>query len=902
MADESALTLAGLLRQLRKQAGLTQEELAERASLSVRSVSDMERGITLTARRETIRLLAEALGLTGPERDRFEAVARGRAAGAAVAGATRTLPRDVASFTGRERELTQLAGTAGVVGIHAIGGMAGVGKTAFAVHAAHQLSAQFPDGQIFLPLHGHTPGQQPVAPADALASLLQTAGVAARQIPADTDARAALWRDHLADRRLLLVLDDAVDSDQVRPLLPGAGGTLVLVTSRRHLTALGDARSISLDTLAPVEAATLLARLAARPGLDADDPAVRELARLCAYLPLAVGLMAGQLHHHPTWTAADLAAELASARDRLELLTAENLSVAAAFDLSYARLTGEQQRLFRRLGLHPGPDIDTYAAAALDPDEDGLAATRRGLRGLYDHHLLTEPGRGRFRFHDLIREHARTLAGTEPAAERDAATGRLLDYYLYVTQLADRYLVRRTPAVPPRALAVPRHAPELAAQPQAVAWLEAERINIQAAATQATRPGYATAISASLHSFLRVQGHWDQALVLHQLAIEAAERDGDRRAEAQARTDLATSQRMTGDYPAATENLTAAIETFRELGSRQGEANALLQLGNVQYPTGDYPAAARSLGQALEYYRDLGDLLGEASALSNLGAVQALTGDLPAAAASLTRALAANRELGDQQGQASALNYLGTVQRLSGDYPASAASQLQSLELHQQTGDRFGQASALNDLGAVQRITGDYAAAAASQTRALELFRDVGHRLGQASALGELGVVQTVTEDYPAAIDSLKQALELFTELRHLQGQASALCDLGAVQALTKDHAGALESLNRALEIYATLGHRQGQAEVLNNMGEALLAAGAAAGAQARHSEALDIAADIAVPAEEARAYEGIGRCQLRLGQAEEGGQNLRQALAIYQRINSTNTERVATLLAEQQL
>jgi tetratricopeptide (TPR) repeat protein/transcriptional regulator with XRE-family HTH domain len=901
MADEFALTLAGLLRQLRKQAGLTQEELAERASLSVRSVSDMERGITLTARRDTIRLLADALGLAGPERERFESVARGRPPGSAVAGATRTLPRDVASFTGRERELMQLAGTADVIGIHAIGGMAGVGKTAFAVHAAHQLSVQFPDGQIFLPLHGHTPGQQPVAPADALASLLQTAGVAAQQIPADTDARAALWRDYLADRRLLLVLDDAVDSDQVQPLLPGTGGSIVLVTSRRHLTALGDAQSISLDTLPPIEAAALLARLAARPGLEADDPTVREIARLCAYLPLAVGLMAGQLHHHPAWTAADMAAELATARDRLELMTAENLSVAAAFDLSYARLTGDQQRLFRRLGQHPGPDIDTYAAAALDPGDGGLAAARRGLRTLYDHHLLTEPVRGRYRLHDLIREHARTVASTDPVAERDAAAGRLLDYYLHVTLLADHHLIRRTPAVSPMAVAAPQHAPELATRPQAVAWLEAERLNIQGTAFQAARPGYVAAISASLHSFLRVQGHWDQALALHQLAIKAASQDRDRLAEAQARSDLATIQRMTGDYPGAAGNLTIAVETFRELGDRQGEANALLQLGNVQYPTGDYPEAVRSLGRALEHYRDLGDLLGEASALSNLGAVQALTGDLPAAAASLTSALDANRDLGDEQGQAHALNYLGTVQRMAGDYRAALTSQVQSLELHQQSGDRFGQASALNDLGAVQRITGDYAAATASQTRALELFRSVGHRLGQASALGDLGVVQTLTGDYPAAIDSLKQALELFTELGHRQGQASALCDLGPAQVLTRDHAGALESLNRALEIYASLGHRQGQAEVLNNMGEALLADNAAEDARARHQEALDIAVDIPAPAEEARAREGIGRCQLLAGHGAEGGRHLRQALGIYQRIKSTNAERVAALLRQQQ-
>ena len=226
------------------------------------------------------------------------------------------------------------------MGIHAIGGMAGVGKTALAVHAAHRLAARFPAGQIFLPLHGHTPGQQPVDPADALASLLLTAGVPAGQIPPGLEARMALWRDRLAEQQLLLILDDAAGSEQVRPLLPGAGGSLVLVTSRRHLSALEDATAISLDTLPPEEAAGLLVRLAGRAGLSPDDPAVGEITRLCGYLPLAIGMVARQLHHHPAWSAAGRAAELAAAVDRLELMATENLSVAAAFDLSYADLAG----------------------------------------------------------------------------------------------------------------------------------------------------------------------------------------------------------------------------------------------------------------------------------------------------------------------------------------------------------------------------------------------------------------------------------------------------------------------------------------------------------------------------------------------------------------------------------
>jgi len=356
---EAELSFARLLRQLRTEAGLTQEELAQAAGVSPRSVSDLERGITRTAHKDTGVLLAGALSLPGPVRELFVAAARGKApaaqvlaarqegaAGAFAAAATRALPRDIAAFTGRQAELAQLMGTlaaaaaegGGVVGVHAVDGMAGIGKTTFAVHAAHRLAGAFPDGQFFLPLHAHTPGRAPVGPGDALASLLLTAGVPAGQIPPGLDARAGRWRDHVAGKKILLLLDDAASREQVEPLLPGTAGSLVLITSRRRLTALYGASVISLDTLPPAEAATLLARLAARPGLRAGDGPVGELTRLRGYLPLAIGMLASQLRHHPAWTAAELAAGLAAARDRLGLLRAENLSVAAAFDLSYADL------------------------------------------------------------------------------------------------------------------------------------------------------------------------------------------------------------------------------------------------------------------------------------------------------------------------------------------------------------------------------------------------------------------------------------------------------------------------------------------------------------------------------------------------------------------------------------
>jgi transcriptional regulator with XRE-family HTH domain len=483
---EPPVTFAALLRKLRTEARLTQEELAEATGLSPRSISDLERGIAATPRRDTVRLLADALRLVGPARAEFEAVARGRPVAVMPvtesASAMRTLPRDIASFTGRQQELDELvdsaAGAGGVVGIHAIGGMAGVGKTAFAVHAAHRLAGRFPGGQIFLPLHGHTPGQQPVDAADALVSLLLTAGVPAGQIPASLEARMALWRDRMAERQLLLVLDDAASSEQVLPLLPGTGGSLVLVTSRRHLSALDDATAISLDTLPVGEAAALLVRLAGRAGLSPGDPAVDQITRLCGFLPLAIGMVARQLHHHPAWSLAARAADLASARDRLELMATENLSVAAAFNLSYADLTGDQQRLFRRLGLHPGVDIDGYAAAALDGAD--VAAARRGLEALYDQYLLTEPAAGRYRMHDLIREHAHVLADhLDPAGDRDRATARLLDYYQHTTARADALIARQArPALAPADGTIPAAVRPMADREQALAWARAERASL----------------------------------------------------------------------------------------------------------------------------------------------------------------------------------------------------------------------------------------------------------------------------------------------------------------------------------------------------------------------------------------------------------------------------------------
>ena len=835
--EQPALSFAGLLRQLRGEARLTQEELAEAAGLSPRSVSDLERGVNLTARKDTALLLAGALGLPGPVRVLFVAAARGRAPaaevlaardaaapGASAVAATRTLPRDIASFTGRGPELARLAGAVtgaaagagGVVGIHAIGGMAGIGKTTLAVHAAHRLAPGFPDGQFFVPLHAHTPGQPPVDPADALASLLLTAGVGAQQIPPGLEARAGRWRDWAAGKKVLLLLDDAAGHDQVTPLLPGTAGALVLVTSRRHLTALEDAATISLDTLAPGEAAELLARLAARPGLDPGDPAVGEITRLCGYLPLAVGMLARQLHHHPAWTPADLAADLAAARDRLELMSAENLSVAAAFDLSFQDLTGDQQRLFRRLGLHPGTDIDAYTAAALD-DAD-LGAARRRLQALYDQHLLTEPARGRYRLHDLIREHARTLAATDA----DTALDRLLDYYQHTAALAEARLARQSRTRPATAplTAPPTAVPDLPDRPRALSWARAERASLLACLDHVTRTGQharVVALTAALPALLRQDGPWSDAITRHTTAAQAA----------------------------------------RHLGDRLGEANALDDLGVVRRLTGDYPGAAGALEAALGIYRDLSDRLGQANALVNLGVVRQLTGDYPGAAGALEAALGISRDLDDRLGQANALDELGGVRRLTGDYP-----------------------------GATQVLEA-----------ALVIHRDLGHRLGQANALTELGVVRVLTGDHLGAAGPLEAALRIYRDLGARQGEANAVRDLGVVRRLTGDYPGAAGALEAALGIYRDIGDRGGEAEALNEVGTLHRVRGDLDGAGACHRQALDLARQIDSPWDEAHALAGLGRCALAAGHTGDAEDGLRQAREIFRRIGAAEASSVAAEL-----
>jgi DNA-binding SARP family transcriptional activator len=775
-----------------------------------------------------------------------------------------SLPPDAAAFTGRDSELGHITAvvaeavpTGGVVAIRAIGGMPGVGKTALAVHAAYLLRDRFPDRQLFIDLHAHTPGRDPLAPEAALAALLAAAGADPRFLPADLEGRAVMWRDRMAGQRALLVLDNAASSAQVTPLLPGGNDCLVLVSSRRHLADLpGAVVPVLLETLPPGQAREMFLRLAPRA---AAGPAgsIAELARLAGFLPLAISLLARVYNRHPSWSLADLAAET---RARLLTLTAENHSVAAAFEVSWRHLDAGQQDFFRRLVLHPGTAFDAYAAAALAGIPLAEAAGR--LDTLHGEGLLTETGYRRYGMHDLIRRYAADRADAGQAADRDQAVGRLLDYYQRTAAVAGSLIARQDPSRPaPAPPEAPRAAmPDLPDSPRALAWLRAERASLLACLDHAARTGQQArlvALTPGVGALLRRDGPWTDAVTRHAAAVSAARHLGDRPGQADALHTLGIARRLTGDFPAATAALDEALGIFADLGDRRGRAGALRDLAVVRYSTSDNPGAARALGEALGILADLGDRHGQARVLYVLGDVRRMAGDYQGAARVLEEALAIFGDLGDQRGRAGALGYLGGIRRMTGDYQGAARVLEEALAIFGDLGERPDQASILLSLGATRQAAGDSPGAARALEDGLGIYRDLGSRLGQAIALGYLGPVRRVIGDYP----------------------------------------GADRALGEALRIFRDLGDRGAQAEVQNELGALHQARGEAGLARNCHQQALDLARGVGGPWSEAHALAGLGRCALAAGDADGAAAGLRQAREIFERLGAAEAVGVAAEL-----
>ncbi|MCE6998293.1 tetratricopeptide repeat protein [Saccharothrix sp. S26] len=655
------------------------------------------------------------------------------------------LPGDVVGFTGRRAELAELDRVAAAersgVRIVVVSGTAGVGKTALALHWAHRIRSDFPDGQLHVDLRGYD-ARSPVAAQDALSRLLDGLGVTGADVPVDADQRAARYRAELADRRVLVVLDNAATVEQVRPLLPGTPGCLVLVTSRNSLAglvALHGAHRLDVDLLPEPDAVALLRALIGER-VRREPAAAVELAARCGRLPLALRVAAELAVSRPTSPLAELTGELADRRRRLRVLDVGDdvrAAVRTVFSWSYLQLRPEVATAFRRLGLHPGPDVTPFALAALtDGDPDSARAT---LEALSRNHLVRPTPGGRFAVHDLLRAYAEELAREhDPEPERRAAVERLLAHHLAAASSAMDLLY---PADRPYRPAVPVTLPPPFAADAARAWLDAERPTLVALcrfAEREDRPGRAVDLANTLYRYLE-GGHYADASAIHECASRAARRAGDDAMLASASTNLGALRRILGDYEQAAEHLREAIELHRRTGDHYGAARALSNLGIVQERLGAHEDAASLHLEALSLQQRLGNRYGEAAALLNLGNAHSRPGHHAGAVEYLERALELFGRLDDAAGQAIALANLGDVCASLGRHPDAVGHLTRALELFQRLDHSYGVAVTLSNLGNVHLRLGDWSRAHDCYTSALETFRDLGHRYGEASALNGLG-------------------------------------------------------------------------------------------------------------------------------------------------------------------
>jgi DNA-binding SARP family transcriptional activator/Flp pilus assembly protein TadD len=650
------------------------------------------------------------------------------------------LPPDPYGFTGRDDELRQLDGrrtaagdrSTGVV-IFSVSGTAGVGKTALAVHWAHQVRADFPDGQLYVNLRGFEPTGSPVTPAEAVRGFLDAFEVPPERTPASFAAQVGLYRSLLADRRVLLVLDNARDAEQVRPLLPGAPGCLVVVTSRNQLsglTAADGAHPLMLDLLDAAEARDLLARRLGARRVAAEPDAVDEIIARCARLPLALAIVAARAAAHPRFGLAALAGELRTARGGLDAFAGADLATdaRAVFSWSYRQLSPAAARLFRLLGLHPGPDVAAPAAASMA----GVPAerVRPMLAELARAHLVAEHNPGRYTFHDLLRAYATELAHTHDADnERRAALHRLLDHYVHTAYRADRLLNPHREDPTTLAPAPPGVGPErLAAQGDALAWFDAEHPVLLTVLRQiAGFDAHVWQLAWTLTRFLAYQGHWHDSVDVLTAALDAARRRADKPGQAFAHRFLGCAYIRLGRYEDADANLRQALDLYRGVGDSSGEAHAHRHYAWMLERRGRHREALPHAQRAVDQFRIAGNRAGQARALNAIGWFHALLRDYRAALRHCQQALDLQEELGDRFGQAETWDSLGYAHLHLGRHEEAVTCYRTAFELYREFDDHYNEADTSNSLGDAQHAAGNLDSARAAWQHALGILDRLGH-------------------------------------------------------------------------------------------------------------------------------------------------------------------------------
>jgi tetratricopeptide (TPR) repeat protein/DNA-binding XRE family transcriptional regulator len=737
--------LGELLRQCRRASGLSQEELGELSGLGVRTICDIERGQTLRPYRATVGALAGALGLQGPQHDEFVRASRRGGApglpGGRLALVPRQLPAPVRHFVGRASELKALDDVLDQVGkdatavVSIIGGTAGVGKTTLAVHWAHQVAQHFPDGQVYPDLRGFDPSGKKVTRIEAVRVLLDALHVPAEQIPASLDAQVGLYRSTLAGQRVLLVLDNALDAHQIRPLLPGSPGCLTVVTSRSQLMSLvtaHEALPLTLCMLTSREARELLAGRLGADRVSSQPAAVNELISLCGRLPLALAIVAARAALGPAELLTRLASELRDSQGQLSALDAgdANVSARAAFSWSYQELSEPVARMFRLLGLHPGPDISIPAAASLAGVS--LLRAQELLEDLTRANLVSAGAIGRPSLHDLLRSYAGELAHeADSELERRQALHRALDYYLHSACTAALIMH-------PSALMVAPAPPQpgvteesFGDYQQAIAWFEAERQVLSAVIALAARTGFAehaARLPAAMRDFLEYRGYWADIVITQQAALDAASRLGDKPGEARAHRGLGHVCTLLGDLDVAYQHCKAAVDLGRQLADRSGEGRANLGISRIREQQARYSQALEHSRQALDLFRSVGDLAGEAAALNNVGTFQVETGDALAAVEASQQSIGLHQQLGHRQGVAGATDTLGQAYYRLGDLAAAVGCFQKAAALCSELGDRLDTAMVLTHLGDAHRAAADHPGAQAAWRSALEILDQLQHR------------------------------------------------------------------------------------------------------------------------------------------------------------------------------
>jgi DNA-binding SARP family transcriptional activator/tetratricopeptide (TPR) repeat protein len=653
------------------------------------------------------------------------------------------LPADVADFTGRDEHSKQLvrlltetrgAGNPAAVPVAIVAGAGGLGKTALAVHAAHELRAFFPDGQLYVSLLGAS--QQPLPPDEVLARLLRDLGVPDGRIPVSQEERAALFRTRMAGRQLLIVLDDAKDAAQVRPLLPGTASSAVLVTSRHRLSDLAGSRLVDLDVLDDAEARLLFTRIIGAERAGAEPPAVRAVLAACAGLPLAIRIAGARLTARRGWSVGTLARRLADERRRLDELTAGDLAVRACFQVSFDALPGPEHsgdidpaHVFRLLGVWQGPSIGLATVAALLGQPEGPVAD--ALEVLIDASLLESPAPDRYQFHDLLRAYAAQRArADEPAPALADAVHRVLSWYL---QTADAAASALSPSRNPVPLGPPDPGSEPAAfatADEALSWSEVERANLVAATRQAAGQGLhdiAWKLPVAAMITFELSGHRAEWITTHRIALTSARALGDRLGEARVLNNLGM---VLGEQRAdsAIECFEQALVIFREIDDRRGQAQAANNLAFSYRYLGRHEDAVPALLDALDLQREVGSRRGEAIALCNLGESYLHLGQYEAAITRSEQALAVAREIAAVRFEGYAQYNLGRANLELGSTMAAIGLLEQALVIHRSAGDKYGEAQDLQQIGIGHARDGAAAQAREAWVRASAIFESLGDR------------------------------------------------------------------------------------------------------------------------------------------------------------------------------